>query len=49
MVLYWHNGLELIKRLFSNPVFAKHMEYDVYELINPSTKYCVYGVAGRIE
>ena len=43
MVLYWHDGLELIKRLFSNPVFAKHMEYNTYELINPSTNYCVYG------
>ena len=31
-----------IKPRNPNPVFAKHMEYDVYELIDPSTNYCVY-------
>lgn len=43
MVLYWRDGLELIKKLFANPAFANSIEYDAYELVDPSTKYRVYG------
>lgn len=43
MVLYWRDGLELIRCLFANPVFANSIEYDAYELVDPATGYRVYG------
>ena len=43
MVLYWRNGLDLIRHLFSNPAFANSIEYDTFKLIDPATNYHVYG------
>jgi hypothetical protein len=37
ITLYWHDGLEVIKHLFSNPVFAHCMELDPYKLIDQET------------
>jgi Plavaka transposase len=33
ITLYWRDGLEVIKHLFSNPVFANCMEFDAYRLV----------------
>ena len=43
MVLYYCDGLDLVRYLFSNPAFANCMEYDAYKLIDGSTNYHVYG------
>lgn len=43
MVLYWRDGLQLIGQLFANPVFSKCMGYDAYQLVDPETRYRVYG------
>ncbi|KAL4064880.1 hypothetical protein V8B97DRAFT_1919931 [Scleroderma yunnanense] len=31
--LIWHNGLEVIKMIFSNPIFAKVMTYDPHAIL----------------
>ena len=43
ITLYWHNVLEVIKHLFSNPVFAHCMEFDAYQLHDPETGQWVFG------
>lgn len=43
MILYYRDGLDLIKYLFSNPNFANCMEYDAFELVDPETQLRVYG------
>lgn len=44
MVLYWRDGLEVIKFLYSNPVFARCMEERPYELRDPQQQnQRVYG------
>ncbi|KIO06619.1 hypothetical protein M404DRAFT_138348 [Pisolithus tinctorius Marx 270] len=30
--LYWRDALEVVRDIFGNPVFAKHMEYDPYQI-----------------
>ena len=30
IMLYWQDGLEVVKHLFSNPVFASSMDFDPY-------------------
>ena len=47
MVLYWHDGLKVIKHLFANPMFSNCMELDPYKLmdlhaVNPIKSH-VYG------
>lgn len=42
MVLYYRNGLDVIAQLFSNPVFAHHLEMTPYKLSDESNKR-VYG------
>ena len=42
VVLYWHDGLDLIRHLFPNPAFANSIEYDAFELIDPATNHHVY-------
>ncbi|KAF7980145.1 hypothetical protein HWV62_39591 [Athelia sp. TMB] len=44
MVLYYRDGLEVIKFLYSNPVFSKCMDYTPYRLTDPHEKgQRVYG------
>lgn len=43
MVLYWRDGLEVVKQLFANPVFANSISYDAYQLVDPTTGLRVYG------
>ena len=31
--LIWHDGLEVVKDLFSNPVFANYMAYDPHKVM----------------
>lgn len=35
MVLYWRDGLEVTKFIYSNPVFAHSMDYKPYKLTDP--------------
>lgn len=44
-MLYWRDGLEVVKHLFSNPVFASHMDYDPYREFEetPHGQEPVYG------
>jgi len=30
--LFWHDALEVTREIFGDPVFARHMEYDPYEI-----------------
>ena len=30
LILYWQDGLEVVKHLISNPVFASHMDFNPY-------------------
>lgn len=32
--LFWRDGLEVIKRTFSNPIFSKDMIYDPYAVMS---------------
>lgn len=34
-MLYWRDGLEVIKFIYSNPVFARSMDYKPYRLTDP--------------
>jgi len=43
ITLYWRDGLEVIKSLFSNPIFAGCMEMDPYKLVERETQPRVYG------
>jgi hypothetical protein len=43
MTLYWRDGLEVIKHLFANPVFANCMETNPYQLLEADTGLRVYG------
>ena len=43
ITLYWRDGLEVIKHLFSNPVFTHCMELDPYKLIDQETGQRVFG------
>jgi hypothetical protein len=43
ITLYWRDGLEVIKHLFSNPVFANCMEFDAYRLVERETNLQVFG------
>ena len=31
--LIWHDGLKVVKDLFSNPMFAKHITYDPHTIM----------------
>jgi len=43
IVLYGHDGLEIIKQLFANPVFANCMETTPYKLLDDEMNLQVYG------
>jgi hypothetical protein len=43
MTLYWRDGLEVVKYLFANPVFATCMETDAYKLVDVETALPVFG------
>lgn len=43
MVLYQCDGLEVIKYLFSNPVFTHSMDFCLYCLTDSANGQCVYG------
>lgn len=43
MIIYWRDGLEVIKYIFANPVFAHCMEYTPYELYDKETGLRAYG------
>jgi hypothetical protein len=43
LILYWRDGLALIKQLFANPVFAGCMEVTPYKLLDNETNLRVYG------
>ena len=38
--LYWRDALEVVQELFGNPIFAQHMEYDPYIILDgPEWEY----------
>lgn len=43
ITLYWRDGLEVVKNLFSNPVFAGCLEVTPYRLIEEETGERAYG------
>lgn len=43
MVLYWRDGLEVIRSLVSNPVFANAIEYTPYRLVEEVSGDRAYG------
>jgi hypothetical protein len=43
MTLFYRDGLEVVKHLFSNPVFTNCMELDPYKLLETETGLCVFG------
>jgi hypothetical protein len=43
IVLYWRDGLEVVKQLFANPIFASYMETTPYKLMDDETNLQVYG------
>lgn len=43
MTLFWRDGLEVVKHLFANPVFANCMEFDAYKLLDNDTGLCLFG------
>jgi len=43
MTLYWCDGLEVVKYLFANPVFATCMEMTPYKLLDKEMGLPVYG------
>lgn len=43
MTLFWRDGLEVVKHLFANPVFANCMEFDAYKLLDNDTGLRVFG------
>jgi hypothetical protein len=42
-MLYWRDGLDVVKYLFSNPVFAPCMDFQPYREFEGSDKQRVYG------
>jgi hypothetical protein len=43
MTLYWHDGLEVVKYLFANLVFATCIEMTPYKLLDKEMGLPVYG------
>jgi hypothetical protein len=43
MTLYWRDGLEVVKYLFANPVFATCIETNAYRLLDVETGLPVFG------
>ena len=43
MTLYWRDGLEVVKHLFTNPIFATCIEMNPYKLLEVETGLCIYG------
>lgn len=42
ITLYWRDGLEVVKSIFSNPVFAGCIELNPYRLVEVETEARVY-------
>jgi hypothetical protein len=43
MMLFWRDGLEVIKHLFANPIFANSMETTPYKLFEQEGNVRAYG------
>lgn len=43
MVLYWRDGLAVVKQLFANPIFADCLEMTPYRLLETGTDDRAYG------
>jgi hypothetical protein len=43
MTLYWRDGLEVVKHLFANPIFATCIKMNPYKLLEVETGSHVYG------
>lgn len=43
MVLYWRDGLEVVKSLFSNPIFARSLDLSPYQHRDATSNERVYG------